>query len=220
MFIESVRARATCNTIISSHLVSSHRPCTVGPKLHPLSPSPFPSDFSYPLHFTPRTQYHISFLSFFLSMLGRVLIYSLSSLSPLHPLSSSHPQAVFFLLFSSQSRRFATLSAVLPQQLYRHLPSAPYPSVFTTSIQSYLICRRLPGNQPFARSTHCYFGHLHSFSARRKRNRAELVDHLCRSWIPFFHYSCALGQRDLAGTPFLQDFASHFSRTSLLSNDY
>lgn len=28
MFIESVRARATCNTIISSHPVSSHRPCT------------------------------------------------------------------------------------------------------------------------------------------------------------------------------------------------
>lgn len=27
MFIESVRARATCNTIISSHPVSSHRPC-------------------------------------------------------------------------------------------------------------------------------------------------------------------------------------------------
>lgn len=27
MFIESVRARATCNTIISSHPISSHRPC-------------------------------------------------------------------------------------------------------------------------------------------------------------------------------------------------
>lgn len=33
MFIESVRARATCNTIISSHPISSHRPC-ISPMLH------------------------------------------------------------------------------------------------------------------------------------------------------------------------------------------
>lgn len=56
MFIESVRARATCNTIISSHPVSSHRPCTSA-QLFPLLCSrvslPFLADFfsTYPCPF-------------------------------------------------------------------------------------------------------------------------------------------------------------------------
>lgn len=49
MFIESVRARATCNTIISSHPVSSHRPCTTSPTLSSARVfsrlAPFSTDF-------------------------------------------------------------------------------------------------------------------------------------------------------------------------------
>lgn len=47
MFIESVRARATCNTIISSHPISSHRPCTNSSLLSPRVSSPFPSWFFF-----------------------------------------------------------------------------------------------------------------------------------------------------------------------------
>lgn len=165
MFIESVRARATCNTIISSHPVSSHRPCTNSFLLSVhashsfsllifffifLSPIlPLPSLFTFTFLFTSSsslpllTQFDFFVLKSCLFVRCLLLLFLLlyilshffpchsfpSSLFSFHPPSSSyfHATRVYSFLYRNPHRAFAILS----------------PVVFTTSIQSYLIWRRL-----------------------------------------------------------------------------
>lgn len=94
MFIESVRARATCNTIISSHLVSSHRPCT--------------EDHLFLIFLSSRFS---SFISFLLSTLLLITFPSLHSFLRLHIFAVSSYSFLFScfcqpLLLSCSSARF------------------------------------------------------------------------------------------------------------------
>lgn len=153
MFIESVRARATCNTIISSHPVSSHRPCTSA-QLFPLLCSrvslPFLADFfsTYPCPFPlfaifPLLLLLYSFIWFSLLSPVRFFIPTLSlrslfgsRFSPLAPRSSVFSlfsPALSFCFHPFPHPRVFVSSPVLASSLYTLSP------VFTTSIQSYLI---------------------------------------------------------------------------------
>lgn len=220
MFIESVRARATCNTIISSHPVSSHRPCTNSFLLSVhashsfsllifffifLSPIlPLPSLFTFTFLFTSSsslpllTQFDFFVLKsclFVRCLLGSRYfsssssIFSLiffpchsfpSSLFSFHPPSSSyfHATRVYSFLYRNPHRAFAILS----------------PVVFTTSIQSYLIWRRLAWNRhatvpPFSLFDQSRESFIH-FWHRGKRNRDRIpgVDYECHFYMTLFSY--------------------------------
>lgn len=110
MFIESVRARATCNTIISSHPVSSHRPCTSGQLF------PCPSDFFLPV--------------------SRLLSPLLSFPRPFFPPPRYFPtlsrygssRRVSSLLLRSQFPAFPRVLSIFPPFLYRFLCVRMYTS--------------------------------------------------------------------------------------------
>lgn len=153
MFIESVRARATCNTIISSHPVSSHRPCTLA-QLFPLLCSrvsfPFLADFfpPIPVH-SLSSLYSLSFFFYTVSsgfpssrqyafsyqpcLFVRSLDLVFPPLAPRSSVFSLFSPALSFCFHPFPHPRVFVSSPVLASSLYTLSP------VFTTSIQSYLI---------------------------------------------------------------------------------
>lgn len=182
MFIESVRARATCNTIISSHLVSSHRPCTVGPtppsRLHPF-PLIFPALSSSfpPIPFRiaiPSPVPHLV-LSFFLSLLVRVSSFILS-VFPDFILCFLHIPASFYRFLPSLGALLRHSQRGCSSAILRHLPSAPYPASSRRPFNPISSAAGYPGT---LRSFVPSGSRLHSFYARRKRNRAELWSITC-----------------------------------------
>lgn len=124
MFIESVRARATCNTIISSHPVSSHRPCT--------------NSFLLSVH----ASHSFSLLIFFFIFLSPILpLPSLFTFTFLFTSSSSLPlltQFDFFVLKSCLfvrcllgSRYFSSSSSIFSLIFF---PVTPFLLLFFHSI--------------------------------------------------------------------------------------
>lgn len=115
MFIESVRARATCNTIISSHPVSSHRPC-ISSMFSSLSLwALFPS-FLFP--FRCLLIYRLSFLLFPMSLTFWALPSS-SSFSILLPSRrSSSAFACSFFHFIPRLRDVHSILSHLPETFY------------------------------------------------------------------------------------------------------
>lgn len=120
MFIESVRARATCNTIISSHPISSHRPCTNSSLLSPRVSSPFPSWFffysSSTRSLSPPSLFTFTFLftssslplliptvRLFRTTIASRIRISDSSSYPYIPFIFSPPSLLFFFSFHPRS---------------------------------------------------------------------------------------------------------------------
>lgn len=221
MFIESVRARATCNTIISSHPVSSHRPCTNSFLLSVhashsfsllifffvfLSPIlPLPSLFTFTFLFTSSsslpllTQFDFFVLKsclFVRCLLGSRYFSSSSSIFSL----IFFPVTPFLLLFFHSIHRhhlISTLHVCIRFFLYRN-PHRAFailsPVVFTTSIQSYLIWKRLAWNRhatvpPFSLFDQSRESFIH-FWHRGKRNRDRIpgVDYECHFYMTLFSY--------------------------------
>lgn len=111
MFIESVRARATCNTIISSHPVPSHRPCT--------------NSFLLSVHASRSFPLLISF--FFSLAHSSILIYFYFPFRPVRLLSSRFDFLLKILsLRSFRSRFFSSSSSFIF--------STPLPLLFFHSI--------------------------------------------------------------------------------------
>lgn len=128
MFIESVRARATCNTIISSHPVSSHRPCTSA-QLFPLLRSrvslPFLADFfpPIPVH-SLSSLYSLSF--FFYTVSSGFPSFSASTLFHTNPVSSCALWILFFLpspLVPPYSLYFLQLCLFVSTHFHTHVCS-------------------------------------------------------------------------------------------------
>lgn len=199
MFIESVRARATCNTIISSHPVPSHRPCT--------------NSFLLSVHASRSFPLLISF--FFSLAHSSILIYFYF---PFHivQFASSHPDSIFYWK-SCLFVRFDLVSSLPPPLSFFPLlslfsffipstvvilfprgrnphraPDILSPVVFTTSIQSYLIWRRLAWNRhatvpPFSLSSSPGRGSFIS-GIEGKEIERPAVDYECHFYMTLFSY--------------------------------
>lgn len=218
MFIESVRARATCNTIISSHPVSSHRPCTNSSLLSRVS-SPFPSWFFFYSSLSTRSLSPPPPSLFTFTFLFTVIQFCLFSprhfdffvlQSRIRISDSSSCLYIPFISFPSVSPSLlffpSTVLILLPSRVYSYFfPYNPHrvstilsPVVFTTSIQSYLIWRRLAETvtQPSPIfSLRPVQRELHSFLAsREKKSRPESITSVISTWrcspiflfLPFF----------------------------------
>lgn len=166
MFIESVRARATCNTIISSHPISSHRPCTNSSLLSPRVSSPFPSWFFFYSSSTrslPPPHPYLLLLSF---SHHQVCLFSSPQFdffvlqSRLGFGSRIPPRICIFPLFFPLRLSFSSFLSIHGRHLasltrvFVFLPYKPHrvstilsPVVFTMSIQSYLILEEVSWNR-------------------------------------------------------------------------
>lgn len=136
MFIESVRARATCNTIISSHPVPSHRPCT--------------NSFLLSVHASRSFPLLISF--FFSLAHSSILIYFYFPFRPVRLLSSRfdfllkilslRSFLLFLLLFHFFHSSPSSLSSF-------HPPSSSYFHVDATPIEPPISYPRSSSRRPF-----------------------------------------------------------------------
>lgn len=141
MFIESVRARATCNTIISSHPVPSHRPCT--------------NSFLLSVHASRSFPLLISF--FFLSP----ILPSLFTFTFLFTSSSSPPLIQIRFFTENLVSSFVSISFLLFLLLFHffhsspsslssfHPPSSSYFHVDATPIEPPISYPRSSSRRPF-----------------------------------------------------------------------
>lgn len=193
MFIESVRARATCNTIISSHPVPSHRPCTNSFLLSVHASRSFPLLISFfflspilPSLFT----FTFLFVQFAFSHPDSIFYWKSCLFVPSVPLPLS-----FFPLLSLFSFFIpSTVVILFPRGRNPHrAPDILSPVVFTTSIQSYLIWRRLAWNRhatipPFSLSSTSPGRGSFISGIEGKEIERPAVDYECHFYMTLFSY--------------------------------
>lgn len=124
MFIESVRARATCNAIISSHLVSSHRPCTTGSTLSSVLPRVSRSFSRWFL--SPRLRLFLLLLTYSFSTPFRLVRPFVSLLTPGRSVRFfiQNPVSSFTLWISFSPSRFSRIPPIFPSYSFSTFPSS------------------------------------------------------------------------------------------------